>query len=201
MERPSAPNARGGEVLPPGAKPLASDELVVIDGHRLVGRLSSGGTSVVYLARGPEGAPVAVKTTRARQADQAQARRWLRTEASCARRLPPFCTARPLADGTDHSPPYLVSEYIEGPSLAQFVEGLGPLEPVQLMALGGALARALAAVHGAGLIHCDLKPANIMLAADGPRVIDFSIAPRSAVARPEPLPARGYRHCLQGRPK
>jgi tRNA A-37 threonylcarbamoyl transferase component Bud32 len=154
----------------------------VIDGYRLVGRLSSGGTSVVYLARDADGEHVVVKTTRARKADQAQARRWLRTEASCARRLPPFCTARPIADGTDHSPPYLVSEYIEGPSLAQFVEGLGPLEPVQLMALGGALARGLAAIHGAGLIHCDLKPANIMLAADGPRVIDFSIAQEAPIS-------------------
>jgi tRNA A-37 threonylcarbamoyl transferase component Bud32 len=182
VERPSAPNARGGEVLPPGAQPLASDDPVVIDGHRLVGRLSSGGTSVIYLARDADGEHVVVKTTRARKADQAQARRWLRTEASCARRLPPFCTAKPLADGTDHSPPYLVSEYIEGPSLTQFVEGLGPLEPVQLMALGGALARALAAIHGAGLIHCDLKPANIMLAANGPRVIDFSIAQEAPIS-------------------
>jgi eukaryotic-like serine/threonine-protein kinase len=182
VERPSAPNARGGEVLPPGAQPLASDDPVVIDGYRLVGRLSSGGTSVVYLAHDADGEHVVVKTTRARKADQAQARRWLRTEASCARRLPPFCTARPLAERTDHSPPYLVSEYIEGPSLAQFVEGLGPLEPVQLMALGGALARALAAIHGAGLIHCDLKPANIMLAANGPRVIDFSIAQEAPIS-------------------
>jgi serine/threonine protein kinase len=182
VERPSAPNARGGEVLPLGARPLAADDPTVIDGHRLTGRLSSGGTSIVYLARNADGEHVVVKTTRARKADQTQARRWLRTEASSARRLPPFCTARLLADGTEHSPPYLVSEYVEGPSLAQFVEGLGPLEPDQLMALGVALARALAAIHGAGLIHCDLKPANIMLAADGPRVIDFSIAQEAPIS-------------------
>jgi hypothetical protein len=180
VERPATSDrsdiALGGEVLPPGAEPLQAGDPPVIDGHRLTGRLASGGTSVVYLARGPEGERVALKTTRAQQADQAQARRWLRTEAACSRRLPPSCTARLLVDGSRHSPPYLVSEYVDGPSLAQYVEFLGPLDAEQLRALASALARAIAVVHEAGLIHCDLKPGNVLLAADGPRVIDFSIA-------------------------
>ena len=109
MERPSAPGqadeAPGGETLPPGAEPLRSGDPAAIDGQRLTARLASGGTSTVYLARDPEGRRVAVKTTRALKADQTQARRWLQTEAACSRRLPPFCTAPLLVDGSDHSPP------------------------------------------------------------------------------------------------
>ena len=176
MERTSAPMALGGEVLPPGAEPLQADDPAVIDGHRLTGRLASGGTSVVYLAHDPDGRHVVVKTTRMRAADQTQARRWLRTEAASVRRLPASCTPALLADGSDQSPPYLVRDYVEGPSLAQFVEGLGPLEPEQLGALAIALARALGAVHDAGLVHCDLEPTNVLLASNGPRLIDFSIA-------------------------
>lgn len=176
MERPSGVEALGGDILPPGAEPLRVDDPAMIDGHRLAGRLASGGTSVVYLARGPKGEYVVVKTTPARNADQAQARRWLHNEAACARRLPPSCTARLLVDGSGHSPPYLINEYVKGPSLGQFVEELGPRDRVQVRALALALARAISAVHGAGLIHCDLKPGNILLAADGPRVIDFSLA-------------------------
>ena len=186
MERPSTPGqadeSPDGETLPPGAEPLRSGDPTAIDGHRLTGRLASGGTSIVYLARDPQGRHVTVKTTRAREADQAQARRWLRTEAACSRRLPPFCTAPLLVDGSDHTPPYLINEYVEGPSLAQYVDVLGPLEPDQMGALATALARAIAAVHGAGLIHCDLQPGNVLLAADGPRVIDFSIAQESPIS-------------------
>ncbi|HEY0541500.1 MAG TPA: protein kinase [Actinoallomurus sp.] len=180
MERTSATKALGGELLPPGAEPLQADDPAAIDGHRLTARLASGGTSIIYLARDPDGERAVLKTTRA--PDQTQARRWLRTEAASTRRLPAFCTARLLIDGTAHSPPYLVSEYVAGPSLTQFVEDLGPLEPEQLRALAFALARALAAVHAAGLIHCDLKPGNILLAADGPRVIDFSIAQEAPIS-------------------
>jgi eukaryotic-like serine/threonine-protein kinase len=184
VERTSAPKALGGEVLPPGAEPLTADDPAAIEGHRLTGRLAAGDAGVVYLAHDPAGEHVVVKTTRMRKADQTQARRRLRTEATAVRRLPDSCTPRLLIDGSDESPPYLVREYIEGPSLAQFVEGLGPLEPEQLRALAEALARALAAVHDAGLVHCDIEPTNVLLAADGPRLIDFTIA------QERPLPRR-----------
>ncbi|GLY91876.1 hypothetical protein Airi02_098040 [Actinoallomurus iriomotensis] len=186
VDRPSAPKTIGGEVLPPGAEPLAADDPAEIDGHRLTARLSSDGTGIVYLAHDAAGEHVAVKTTRA--PDQVQARRDLRMEASCARRLPPFCTVALLTDGTDHTPPYLVREYIEGPSLEQYVDALGPLDAERLMALAVALGRAVAAIHAAGLIHCDLRPANVLLASNGPRIIGFSMAQEAPVSgRPAEL--------------
>ncbi|MFL5911672.1 MAG: serine/threonine protein kinase [Gaiellaceae bacterium] len=165
MESTSAPNALGGEILPPGAHPLKPDDPAEIGGHRLAGRLSPRG---VYLARDSAGILVVVKSGR-------EPRR-LRTEAACARRLPGSCAPRLLVDGTEEEPAYLVSEYVEGPSLKQFVEDVAPLDPRRLRALAAALARALATVHGARLIHGDLRPANVLLAADGPRLLDFGIA-------------------------
>jgi hypothetical protein len=165
VESTSAPNALGGEILPPGAHPLKPDDPAAIGGHRLAGRLSPRG---VYLARDPAGTFVVVKSGR-------EPRR-LRTEAACARRLPGSCTPRLLTDGTEEEPAYLVSEYVEGPSLKQFVEDVGPLDPRRLRALAAALARALATVHDARLIHGDLRPANVLLAADGPRLLDFGMA-------------------------
>ena len=170
------PEALRRALLPPGVQPLEPDDPTVIGGHRLAGRLASGRTGVVYLARDGRGGLVAVKTARVQKAGQAHVRRHLRKEATCARRLPSSCTAQLLVDGTDQTRPYLITEYVEGPSLKDFVEDVGPLEPGQVRALAATVAQALAAIHQAGLVHCDLKPGHVLLAADGPRLIDFGIA-------------------------
>ncbi|GAA4631227.1 hypothetical protein GCM10023196_059810 [Actinoallomurus vinaceus] len=183
METYSASGVGGPTVLASGVLPLETDDPASIGGHRLVARLGSGGMGVVYLGRDRDGRLVAVKTARPEDADDSDVRLRFQSEADCARRVPAGWTARVLADGTAEKPPYLITEYVEGPSLAHIVDTSGPLRPEQLSALATGVARALAAIHGAGLVHRDLKPANVLLTPTGPRIIDFGIAQR--------LPASG----------
>jgi serine/threonine protein kinase len=130
---------------------------------------------VVYLGDDQHGGLVAIKTAYGETIGDALRHRF-RAEAACARRVPSAYTARLLVDGTDHTPPYIATEYVEGRSLEDVIENDGPLPPEQLRALATGIARALEAIHGAGLIHRDLKPANVLLTPTGPRVIDFGIA-------------------------
>lgn len=183
METFSASGLGGPTVLASGVLPLEVDDPASIGGHRLVARLGSGGMGIVYLGRDGNGGLVAVKTARPEDADDATVRLRFQSEADCARRVPGRWTARVLADGTTERPPYLITEYVEGPSLAHIVDTSGPLQPEQLRALATGVARALAAIHGAGMVHRDLKPANVLLTPTGPRIIDFGIAQR--------LPASG----------
>ncbi|GAB3986603.1 hypothetical protein GCM10029978_102570 [Actinoallomurus acanthiterrae] len=183
METFSASGLGGPTVVASGVLPLEIDDPVSIGGHSLVARLGSGGMGVVYLGRDQNGRLVAVKTARPEDADDPDVRLRFQSEANCARRVPAGWTARVLADGTAERPPYLVTEYVDGPSLAHIVDTDGPLRPEQLRALATGVARALAAIHGAGLVHRDLKPANVLLTPTGPRIIDFGIAQR--------LPASG----------
>lgn len=166
--------ASAGVVLPPGVRPLETTDPAEIGGHQLVGRLGSGGMGVVYLGNDRHGSLAAIKV-----APDEKLRRRLRAEAACVRRMPSAYTARLLADGTEQTPPYIITEYVEGRSLEDIVEDRGPLPPEQLHALATGIARALAAIHHAGLIHRDLKPANVLLPSTGPRVIDFGIAQES----------------------
>ncbi|MCW2948987.1 MAG: hypothetical protein JWR24_5704, partial [Actinoallomurus sp.] len=175
MATSSASAAGGGVVLPPGVRPLELEDPAEIGGHRLVGRLGSGGMGVVYLGYDRHGRFVAIKAAHAETIGD-ESRRRFRAEAACALRVPPACTARLLVDGTDQTPPYIISEYVEGRSLEHVVDNDGPLPPEQLRALATGVVRALAAIHAAGLIHRDLKPANVLLTPTGPRVIDFGIA-------------------------
>jgi hypothetical protein len=106
-------------------------------------------------------------------------------EAACVRRVPDAFTARLLADGTARTPPYIITSYVEGRSLADVVRKDGPLPPEQLHALAVGVGRALAAIHEAGVVHRDLKPPNVLLTPTGPRLIDFGIAHEvSAVGGP-----------------
>jgi eukaryotic-like serine/threonine-protein kinase len=171
----TSPAADGGPGLPPGVRPLEITDPTEIGGHRLVGRLGSGGMGVVYLGNDEHGGLVAIKAAHGSTADDAVRYRF-RAEVACARRVPSAYTARLVADGTDHTPPYIITEYVEGRSLEDIVENDGPLPPQRLRALADGVARALAAIHHAGLIHRDLKPANVLLSPTGPRVIDFGIA-------------------------
>ncbi|MGP4093560.1 serine/threonine-protein kinase [Nonomuraea sp. KM90] len=135
--------------------------------YRIVEQLGEGGQGVVYLGSSPDGTPVAVKVLREGVAGDGR----FAKEIAAARRVEPFCVAQVL-DASLGARPYIVTEYVEGPSLQQ----AGPHTGADLQRLAVATATALAAIHRAGVVHRDFKPANVLLGRDGPRVIDFGIA-------------------------
>ncbi len=130
----------------------------------------------VYLARSAGGRTVAVKVVRADLADNPDFRDRFRREVAAAQSVDGAYTAPVVDADRDSATPWLATAYVLGPSLTEAVAGYGPLPEHTVRALGAVLAEALRAIHGAGLIHRDLKPSNVLLAADGPRVIDFGIA-------------------------
>jgi serine/threonine protein kinase len=144
--------------------------------YELLGRLGSGGQGVVYLGRDHLGGLAAVKMLNLDLHHNPRAKRQFVKEIDAARRVSPFCTAQILFADVDSDPPYVASEYIEGPSLQRHVDEHGPITGNALHRLAVGTATALAAIHQADVVHCDLKPDNVVLGADGPRVIDFGIA-------------------------
>lgn len=130
----------------------------------------------MYLAEGPDGTPVAVKTLNSEVVDDPGMRQRFVREAQAARQVASFCTAAVLAVDFEARPPYIVSEYVDGPSLQDHVGARGPMGGGELSRLAVATATALVAIHEAGIVHRDLKPGNVLLGGDGARVIDFGIA-------------------------
>ncbi|MGW2492120.1 protein kinase domain-containing protein [Streptomyces sp. NPDC001606] len=155
---------------------LATDPTVVGGRYRLLGRLGSGGMGVVYLGRSPGGRLVAVKCVHRELAADPEFRRRFAHELEAVRQVGGFHTAQVVDADPEGDPPWLVTAYIPGSSLAEAVATHGPLPEPALRVLGAGLAEALDAIHAVGLVHRDLKPANVLLADDGPRVIDFGIA-------------------------
>jgi len=144
--------------------------------YRLVEVLGSGGMGRVYLGRSAAGRHVAVKVIRAELAADPEFRIRFRREVAAARLVNGLYTALVVDADTDGRVPWLATAYINAPSLADAVLDSGPLPPASLRALAAGLAEGLSAIHAAGLVHRDLKPSNVLLAADGPRLIDFGIA-------------------------
>ncbi|MGW0122905.1 bifunctional serine/threonine-protein kinase/ABC transporter substrate-binding protein [Streptomyces sp. NPDC003327] len=148
----------------------------MIAGYRLLGRLGAGGMGVVYLGRTANGELAAVKVTHADQADQPDFRARFRREVEAARRVSsPWAVPVTGAD-PDAPEPWMATAFVAGPSLGEAVAAHGALPERSVRLLGWSVARALAAVHAAGLVHRDVKPGNVLLAVDGPRLIDFGIA-------------------------
>ncbi len=148
----------------------------MLGGYRLEAVLGEGGQGIVYLGAGPSGERVAIKWLRPELAqDQTMVRRFLQ-EVSTAKRVAPFCTAQVIDVGAEDQRPYIVSEYIEGESLAQAIPRSGPRTGSSLHRLAIGTATALAAIHQAEIVHRDFKPPNVILGSDGPRVIDFGIS-------------------------
>lgn len=144
--------------------------------YRLTARLGEGGQGTVYLGVSPAGARVAVKLLRADLAQDEEALERFVREVGTAQRVAPFCTAAVIDTGVDRHRPYIVSEYIDGPTLAEVVAAEGPRAGSALHRLAIGTVTALVAIHQAGIVHRDFKPSNVLLAPDGPRVIDFGIA-------------------------
>ena len=151
----------------------------------LEGRLGSGGMGNVYLGRSPGGRHVAIKVIRAELAADAEFQARFAREVAAMRKVSGIFTAG-VVDADVHGPtPWLATSYVAGPSLADEVDAHGPLPPGAVLMLAAGLAEGLVAIHSAGLVHRDLKPSNVLLAEDGPRLIDFGIS-RAVDERADP---------------
>ncbi|MFD9334434.1 serine/threonine-protein kinase [Streptomyces sp. NPDC060028] len=157
-------------------QPLSGDDPTTIAGYRLAAKLGAGGMGKVYLSYTPGGRPVAIKVIRPEFGEDPEFRRRFAQEVQSAQRVQGLFTAPVIDADTDGAQPWLATAYVPGPSLADAVVAHGalPVEAVLLLIAG--MAEALHVIHGAGIVHRDLKPSNVLLAADGPRVIDFGIA-------------------------
>jgi hypothetical protein len=161
---------------PPTCDPLSSWDPREAGGYRLRGRIGAGSMGQVYLAYTEGGRALAVKVVRPELAEDEEFRRRFRHEVAAARRVHGLFTAQVLDAGTEAPRPWLATTYVPGPSLQDAVANAGPLPTDSVWLLTAGVAEALRTVRSAGLIHRDLKPSNVLLAADGPRVIDFGIA-------------------------
>jgi hypothetical protein len=155
---------------------LRPDDPTWIGRYRLMSRLGSGGMGVVYLGVGADGSQVAVKALRPELADDPEFRRRFSREVAALGRVRGVCTVRVIEADTEAPRPFMVTEYAEGPSLAEYIDSYGSLRPQMLFGLATGLAEALTAIHAAGIVHRDLKPSNVILTREGPKVIDFGIA-------------------------
>ncbi|MFF9286646.1 serine/threonine-protein kinase [Streptomyces griseosporeus] len=144
--------------------------------YRITARLGAGGMGRVYLGRSPSGRLVAVKVVRPELADEPDFRRRFAREVAAARKVNGFFTAALVDADPDGPSPWLATAYVPGMPLDRAVAVHGPWPVASVRTLGAGLAEALEAVHAAGLVHRDLKPSNVLIAADGPRVVDFGIS-------------------------
>ncbi|MET9914950.1 PQQ-binding-like beta-propeller repeat protein [Streptomyces sp. NPDC006476] len=156
-------------------EPLSPDDPEKLGPYRLVARLGAGGMGRVYLATSPRGSVVAVKAIRPELTGDRKFHIRFRREVEAASVVSSSYTAPVVDADPDGVTPWLATAFIPGPTLAEAIAEHGPLPVDSALALGAGVAEALMAVHAAGLVHRDLKPSNVLLATDGPRVIDFGI--------------------------
>jgi eukaryotic-like serine/threonine-protein kinase len=163
-----------GEVMPP--KPLDTGDPQALGRFELLARLGEGGQGIVYLGRGPGPGEERVAVKVLRSSVDASVLERLARELDAIHKVQPFVTARVIEASAEGERRYIVSEFIDGPSLQERVDTRGPLPEGDLQRLAVGTATALTAIHGAGVVHRDFKPANVLLGPDGPRVVDFGIA-------------------------
>jgi len=160
----------------PEVEPLGRGDPTQLGPFVLSGRIGEGGQGVVYLGENEAGDRAAVKLLHIKFSGDTIARSRFARELKAAQRVAGFCTARVIAADLDGDTPYIASEYIDGRSLRETVESYGPLNGAALERLAVGTATALIAIHRAGIVHRDFKPDNVLIAEDGPRVVDFGIA-------------------------
>src|SRR5690349_6352205 len=172
--RVASPYENGSAPMP--NRPLRPGDPRRLGDYQLLARLGEGGMGTVFLGRDGTGRLVAVKAIRPEYAEYEEFRARFRSEVNRVRQVPSFCTAAVLDADPDHETPYLVVEYVDGPSLSEVIRERGPLDGSTLHSVAVGVATALAAIHGVGVIHRDLKPQNVLFSLGVPKVIDFGIA-------------------------
>ncbi|WP_374194343.1 serine/threonine-protein kinase [Streptomyces sp. N35] len=165
-----------GTQLGGAMQPLEPGDPHRIGPYALAGRLGAGGMGTVFLGHARDGGLVAIKTVQPHIAQRPAFRERFRREVAAARQLEERWTAAVVDADCEASIPWVASVYIDAPDVTRMVTERGPLPADSVQALGVGLADALAAIHAAGLVHRDVKPSNVLLTADGPRIIDFGIA-------------------------
>ncbi|MFD8141874.1 WD40 repeat domain-containing serine/threonine protein kinase [Streptomyces sp. NPDC059708] len=156
--------------------PLGPGDPREVGPYRLEGRLGAGGMGQVFLGTSASGRRVAVKLIRPELAGSARFRERFAREAAAARQVGGFHTAQVVDADPTAQPPWLATAFVPGPTLQRLVDADGPRDPETVLRLGAGIAEGLAAIHRCGLVHRDLKPGNVIVAEDGPRIIDFGIA-------------------------
>ncbi|MGW4797042.1 protein kinase domain-containing protein [Nonomuraea sp. NPDC004297] len=160
----------------PQISPLVAGDPTELGSFRLSGRVGEGGQGIVYLGVDDKGERAAIKLLHVKFSGDTIARSRFARELKAAQRVASFCTARVMEADLDGDTPYIASEYIDGRPLREIVETDGPLTGTVLDRLAIGTATALTAIHHASIVHRDFKPDNVLIAADGPRVVDFGIA-------------------------
>jgi outer membrane protein assembly factor BamB len=156
--------------------PLHSDDPKSVGGYKLLDRLGAGGMGVVYRGRARSGRDVAIKVVHAQYAADPVFRTRFRQEIAAVRKVSGAFTAPVLDADPEAARPWMATQYVPGPSLARRIRDRGALPDAEVRGLALGLVEALRDIHRAGVVHRDLKPANVLLAEDGPRVIDFGIS-------------------------
>ncbi|WP_432051931.1 serine/threonine-protein kinase [Streptomyces xiamenensis] len=160
----------------PQFSPLGPNDPREMAGYELRARIGSGGMGSVYLSYTRGGQPVALKVVRGEFADDPDFRRRFAAEVRAARRVQGLYTVPVLDSNTEGAAPWLATAYVPGLSLAEALRRHGPLPLETVLLLVAGVAEALTSIHAVGVVHRDLKPGNVLLATEGPKVIDFGIA-------------------------
>ncbi|TMQ93557.1 serine/threonine protein kinase, partial [Actinomadura soli] len=164
--------------------------------NRILARIGAGGMAMIYFGRSGSGRPVAVKRMHAEFAREPEYRERFRHEVAATRTVSGRYSPGVLDADPDAALPWLATQFLASVSLREAVGLLGQLPPDVVFPLAAGIVEALASVHGTGIVHLDLKPANVLLTADGPRLIDFGIAadlrPGATPAGTEPAGTLGF---------